>query len=483
MRSRSVRFSLAVPALALLAGCSGGGGGDNNTTTPDATLIIALFEGGGQTATVAQAVATAPAVKVTNAQGAPQSGKSVTFAVTAGAGVLVGATQTTDANGVARVGSWTLGTITGTNTLSATLSGATGSPVSFTATGTAGAVASLSKVAGDAISSAAGVAVATKPGVKAVDAYGNAKAGVAVTFAVATGGGSASGASQTTGSDGVATVGGWTLGTAVGANTMTATAAGTGITNNPATFTVTGIAGPVASLTKAAGENQSAVVSTLLPISPSVRAADQFGNVVASQAVTFAVATGGGSVTGASQTTNASGVATVGGWTLGSVAGTNTLSATAGAYSVTFTATGTASFNATQYAGTYSGTWTNTTFSSTGTGSAVVSVNSGAGTATITVNVTGNVLGAGPVSNDLQNGTYTNNGVSFSGTDARMGNVVATLNANGALTASGTNITSNPTVSRWDATGTLTATSLTMTFTVTFTSGPPAVGTITMTKP
>ena len=56
--------------------------------------------------------------------------------------------------------------------------------------------------------------------------------------------------------------------------------------------------------------------------------------------VTFAVTSGGGNVTGATQTTNSAGIATVGGWTLGSIPGTNTLTATvSGLTPLTFTAT------------------------------------------------------------------------------------------------------------------------------------------------
>src|SRR5438477_10710731 len=62
-------------------------------------------------------------------------------------------------------------------------------------------------------------------------------------------------------------------------------------------------------------------------------------------AVTFTPAAGSGSVTGGTQTTNGSGIATVGSWTLSATAGSNTLTATSGSLSgspVTFTATGTA---------------------------------------------------------------------------------------------------------------------------------------------
>jgi hypothetical protein len=59
--------------------------------------------------------------------------------------------------------------------------------------------------------------------------------------------------------------------------------------------------------------------------------------------VTFTVTNGGGTVTGATATSNASGVATVGSWTLGTAAGENTLSAQTGSLpAVTFSVCGTA---------------------------------------------------------------------------------------------------------------------------------------------
>lgn len=474
---RSSFARLLVVASVLAVSCTSGGTTDSTNGT--SSLIASIVAGNAQSATVGQAVTTHPAVKVTNSAGVAQSGVAVTFSVTAGGGSVSGGSQSTGADGVATVGGWTLGTVAGSNTMSATVTGVS-TPVSFTATAVAGAAATLAKVAGDALTSAAGVAVSTKPAAKATDTYGNAVSGVPVTFAVASGGGNVSGTSQTTGADGVATVGGWTLGNTVGANTMTATAAG--LAGSPLTFSATAVAGPVASLLKLAGDLQSTQVGTALAIAPSVRAADQFGNLIANQAVNFAVASGGGSVTGGAQTSNASGIATVGSWTLGGVAGinNNTMIATASGVTATFTATATAAFNALQYQGTYNGTWTNTTFASTGTGTANVNVSGS--TATVTVNVTGNVLGTGGVTNSVNPGTFTSNGATFTGNVAPMGNIVASINAAGAVTASGTGVP-NASIQRWDASGTLTATALNLTFTVTFVSGPPAVGTITLTKP
>jgi hypothetical protein len=64
--------------------------------------------------------------------------------------------------------------------------------------------------------------------------------------------------------------------------------------------------------------------------------------------VVFGVTAGGGSITGANATTNGSGIASVGSWTLGQTAGTNTLTATvSGIAPVSFTATGAADVAAT----------------------------------------------------------------------------------------------------------------------------------------
>jgi hypothetical protein len=54
---------------------------------------------------------------------------------------------------------------------------------------------------------------------------------------------------------------------------------------------------------------------------------DAQGNAVAGTVVTFAVATGGGSVISGRQTTDAAGVAEAGGWFLGQTPGANTLTA------------------------------------------------------------------------------------------------------------------------------------------------------------
>jgi len=92
-----------------------------------------------------------------------------------------------------------------------------------------------------------------------------------------------------------------------------------------------------------AGDKQTASLGAAVKIAPSVIVKDAKNDPVAGTTVTFAVATGGGSVTGATAVTDASGIATVGSWKLGTTAGANTLTATSAGLTgspVTFTATG-----------------------------------------------------------------------------------------------------------------------------------------------
>lgn len=314
--------------------------------------------GDNQTAGVGTTVATPPSVRVVDGNGKAFPGAVVTFAVATGGGTISGSSATTGADGVATIGSWTLGTTSGAQTLSASISanGVTGNPATFTVIATAGAPQTLTKQAGDNAAGTAGVATTTAPAVKIVDQFGNAASGFTVTFAVASGGGTITSAAPVTGADGVAALGSWVLGSVVGANTLTATITASGVTGNPATFGATAGAGAPRTMTKQAGDNGSAAVSTALGTAPSVKLVDQFNNPVAGITVTFAVASGGGTATGTTMATGADGIAKVGTWTLGTIAGANTLTATIANIGVTgnpltFTATATAAaFNPTSNA-------------------------------------------------------------------------------------------------------------------------------------
>jgi len=205
------------------------------TATVGPPASIALNDGDDQSATVATAVGTDPSVKVTDAHNNPVSGVSVTFAVGSGGGSVSGGSATTNASGIATVGSWTLGGTAGSNTLTATSDSLSGSPVTFHATGAADAAFAIVLNDGDDQTAASGSAVATDPSVKVTDAYGNPVSGVSVTFAVAAGNGSTTDSTVSTDGAGLASVG-WTLGDP-GTNTLTATS--DSLSGSPVTFTAT----------------------------------------------------------------------------------------------------------------------------------------------------------------------------------------------------------------------------------------------------
>lgn len=130
MRSFSPRRVFPLAYVALVASCSSGG----TTTTKTQTMV--KLAGDAQSATAGTAVTTKPSVKITDQNFNAVQGVSVTFAVASGGGSVAGASAMTGSDGVATVGSWTLGATAGANTLTASASGVTGSPVTFTATGT-----------------------------------------------------------------------------------------------------------------------------------------------------------------------------------------------------------------------------------------------------------------------------------------------------------------------------------------------------------
>ncbi|MDQ2671163.1 MAG: hypothetical protein M3Y31_11070 [Gemmatimonadota bacterium] len=95
-----------------------------------------------------------------------------------------------------------------------------------------------------------------------------------------------------------------------------------------------------AEINKAGGDDQQAAAGSQVAEAPTVRVLDEDGLAVQGATVTFSVQTGGGTVTGATPKTSATGHASVGSWTLGVAGGVNQLTATVGDLEpVTFTAT------------------------------------------------------------------------------------------------------------------------------------------------
>jgi len=321
----------ALALVGLLAACDPGGGGGG--VDPSVATGISANSATTQTAIAGTAVTEAPSVKVVDQRGAAMANVTVAFAVQGG-GTVVNSTAMTNAAGIASAGTWTLGSTAGQQSVSATVAGL--NPVTFTATAQARTPATVTAVSAPNQNGVTGSAVAEAPTVRVNDQTGAALAGVTVTFAVTAGGGTIATTTATTGANGQASAGTWTLGAVAGPNTVTATVAGL----SSVQFNATGAARTATTVTAQSPTTQTGTAGAAVASPPSVRVNDQTGAPMAGVPVTFAVTAGGGTLVGANATTNANGIATVTSWTLGAAAGTNTVTATvAGLAPVTFTAT------------------------------------------------------------------------------------------------------------------------------------------------
>lgn len=199
------------------------------TVNPGAAASMVAYAGDGQTGIANFSLLIAPAVRVTDAFDNAIAAASVAFAVTAGGGSATGLTATTTSEGVAAVGSWTLGGEAGVNTLRATLSGLT--PLDFTATAvTSCSLGTPTTAAFSAISQPTTNNDNTQTRsvtLLVTDGCGSPVIGASVSWAapsslsstdVVTG-------STTTGTDGLATAS-WTYYYSCGTHTVSATAAG-----------------------------------------------------------------------------------------------------------------------------------------------------------------------------------------------------------------------------------------------------------------
>ncbi|MEZ4413385.1 MAG: hypothetical protein R2910_10405 [Gemmatimonadales bacterium] len=301
---------------------------------------LTLVSGNAQSATVATPLPDSLLVRVTDSKARPVEGVKVVFTPTLGGGDAVPDTGLTNADG--RTGSrWLLGSTAGAQRMQAMVVGQTSGgalTLNFDATAVAAAADTVFAVRGNNQSAEVGAALTDSLIVRVTDRYGNSVAGASVSWAPL-GGGSVSPASSTTGTAGTAATL-RTLGPTAGPQGATATA-GT-LKGSPVTFAMTALPAAPTSLVKVTGDNQAGSVGAPLTDSLVVRLLDGTGNGVPGRNVTFAVATGGGSTSPSSATTDTGGRAATR-WTLGPSAGSNSLIATSSGFSVTFQATGNSS--------------------------------------------------------------------------------------------------------------------------------------------
>lgn len=176
-----------------------------------------------------------------------------------------------------------------------------------------------------------GAVLANAPTFIVRDANGNALGGVGVSVLVTGGGGTLTNSPTSSSASGTS-VGTWTLGQTAGVNQLTVSVSGL---STPLILTATGTADVPSQLTVASGNNQAAPASGTAAAPLAFKVADRFNNGVPNIPVTFSVTAGGGTLAStAAVTSDASGIAIAPSWTLGKIATTQSLTATA----LTFTA-------------------------------------------------------------------------------------------------------------------------------------------------
>jgi hypothetical protein len=140
--------------------------------TPAAAASAVITGGSAQTGSVSSALAAPLSVSVSDAFGNPVGLVSVQFTIASGGGALSSAAVPTNAAGVATT-TWTLGALTGAQSVTAVASGVGGSPLTFPATAIAGGAAKLA-ISAQPSTAAAGIAISPAIVVQVKDATGNA---------------------------------------------------------------------------------------------------------------------------------------------------------------------------------------------------------------------------------------------------------------------------------------------------------------------
>jgi plastocyanin len=236
METRSTKrlTALLLAANVLVSACGGGGGSgpppDNMSTT------VMSISGDGQSGRVGEVLPDPIEVVVTEA-GQPAADVTVTWSTTAAGGELTPASGTTDAAGRAS-SSWTLGSVSGTQTAQATVSGASGSPVIFNASAFAGTAVTLAKAGGDGQTGETNTSLANPLQAKVTDQFGNSVAGTDVNWSSS--GAAVSAPMVASDAAGISQVT-VTLGGTAGPITITAES--NGLTGSPLSFSATAVAG------------------------------------------------------------------------------------------------------------------------------------------------------------------------------------------------------------------------------------------------
>ena len=297
----------------------------SETAVAGSATTIAITGGNNQSGTVATQLAQALTVLVTDSYNNPVSGVSVSFS-DGGAGGTFSNTNpvVTGSNGTATQ-MYTLPTVPTSITITAAATGVSNPPV-FTENSVTGPAANIAVVNGSNQTGTAGMQLSQAMVVLVTDQYHNPVSGVSVGFSDGGAGGVFGNPNPgVTNSSGTATQV-YTLPPLAGTISISATAAGVA---NPAVFVENSFAGPPVNVVIASGNNQSAAVATQLPQALTLVVTDQFGNPVSGVSVNFSDGGVGGSLSNPNPgTTDGTGSVTQF-YTLPTIAGVISITATA----------------------------------------------------------------------------------------------------------------------------------------------------------
>ena len=286
-----------------------------SATALDVPAALVIHAGDGQRAIAGTTVPDPIQVRVNGVTGAGLEGVTVSFQVTAGGGTVESATATTDGDGLASPGAWTLGA-PGPQGLRATVNGL--DPVTIRATAL-GVPAEMAVVAGADQEAQVGMAVPILPTVLVTDSAGTPLPEIPVTFE-ADGDAAITDAEATTDTLGRAAVGSWTLGTTAGVYRLKASVDADGIQGNPAFIGARALPGPATEVVIVEGDNQESEAKLPVPVSPKIQVRDSYGNGVAGLTASFR-AGGGSAAIPSERETDSDGYAVVDRWILGPIEG------------------------------------------------------------------------------------------------------------------------------------------------------------------
>lgn len=334
MPFRRLRFALLLGScLVLVDSCS-----ESTSPLHGPPAQFDVVAGDAQTGVVGTELGEPLTVRLVDANGITIAGQLVNFRVTAGGGSVFAGSAITNNDGLARE-RFTLGTSTADSQVvqARAIDTQTGAALVlqvFHARALADQPVSATVTSGASQNVAPGATASDSLSVTVRDKYGNPVPGVPVDWSVTSAGGTLTRATDTTSAAGIARTG-WTAPTKAGGYIVTGTPRG--LTPLPISESV--FSAPPAQLALEWSGGSTAPVAT--SIEPSVRVFDAFGNPISSIPVSLSVASGNGQITTSPVLTDSAGRARVS-WTLGTVAGVNTLRASAaGLTTLSFNVTGT----------------------------------------------------------------------------------------------------------------------------------------------